>query len=270
MSSLVNKDQKTQNELRVTLVQSELFWHEAEKNRAMFADKLSPLAGKTDLVVLPEMFTTGFSMEPEAIAEPADQVTLSWMLHQAASLSAVVCGSVAVKDDGGCYNRFYWVQPDGQWQAYDKHHLFRMAGEHEHYQAGQSRDVIHYKGWRIFPQICYDLRFPVWSRNHNEYDLAIYVANWPEVREHPWQILLQARAIENLCYVAGVNRVGTDGNGHRYSGRSALIDFKGHSLGDHDSGEAFVETYTVSLSDLKGFRESFPAFEDADRFSLEK
>lgn len=269
MSSLESNEQEILNELRVTLVQSELFWHEPEKNRAMFADKLAPLAGQTDLVILPEMFTTGFSMEPEAIAEAADQKTLQWMQHQAASISAVVCGSVAVKDDAGCYNRFYWVQPDGQWQSYDKHHLFRMAGEHKHYQAGQRRDVIHYKGWRIFPQICYDLRFPVWSRNHDEYDLAIYVANWPEVREHPWQILLQARAIENLCYVAGVNRVGTDGNGFPYSGRSALIDFKGHSLGDHDKGEAFVGTYRIDRMALQDFRTAFPAFEDVDVFRLE-
>ncbi len=270
MSSLVGNVQETLSELRVTLVQSELFWHEPVKNRAMFADKLAPLAGKTDLVILPEMFTTGFSMEPESIAEVADQKTLQWMQQQSSSISAVLCGSVAVKDDAGCYNRFYWVEPDGQWQSYDKHHLFRMAGEHKHYQAGQSRDVIHYKGWRIFPQICYDLRFPVWSRNRNRYDLAIYVANWPEVREHPWQVLLQARAIENLCYVAGVNRVGIDGNGYKYSGRSALIDFKGHSSGDHDGGEAFVETYPIDLNELRGFREAFPAFEDADDFILKQ
>ncbi len=269
MSSLVNNTPEILSTLRVTLVQSDLFWHEPEQNRAMFSEKLAPLAGKTDLVILPEMFTTGFSMEPEAIAEPADQETLQWMQQQAASISAVVCGSVAVKDDAGCYNRFYWVQPDGIWRSYDKHHLFRMAGEHEHYQAGQTRDVIEYKGWRIFPQVCYDLRFPVWSRNHDDYDLAIYVANWPEVREHPWQVLLQARAIENLCYVAGVNRVGSDGNGLAYSGRSALIDFKGHSLEDHQAGEAFVSTYSIDLNSLQDFRKAFPAFEDADPFHLD-
>jgi len=269
MSSIDVNSDKTQPELKVSLVQSELFWHQPEQNRAMFAEKLANLAGQTDVVVLPEMFTTGFSMEPEAIAEPADQETLQWMQQQAKAISAVVCGSVAVKDEKGCYNRFYWVQPDGQWQGYDKHHLFRMAGEHEHYQAGQTRPVIVYKGWRIFPQICYDLRFPVWSRNHDDYDLAIYVANWPEVREHPWQILLQARAIENLCYVAGVNRVGEDGNGLSYSGRSALIDFKGHSLGDHGASESFVATYPLSLDSLRDFRQAFPAFEDADGFTLD-
>ncbi|WP_417598643.1 amidohydrolase [Oceanospirillum sp.] len=263
-------EEKTQNDLRVTLVQSELFWHQPEQNRAMFAEKLLGLPGRTDVVILPEMFTTGFSMEPEAIAEPADQETLQWMQQQAKSVEAVVCGSVAVKDNQGCYNRFYWVQPDGEWCSYDKHHLFRMAGEHEHYQAGQARPVISYKGWRIFPQICYDLRFPVWSRNHDEYDLAIYVANWPAVREHPWQVLLQARAIENLCYVAGVNRVGQDGNGLNYSGRSAVIDFKGYNFENYAAGESFISTYTLSLDSLKAFRQAFPAFEDADGFILKQ
>jgi predicted amidohydrolase len=254
--------------LKVTLVQSMLHWHDIEKNCAMFAEKLAGLAGKTDIVVLPEMFTTGFSMAPEEIAEPADTNTLSWMKQQAKALSAVICGSVAVKDSGGCYNRFYWVQPDGHWQSYDKHHLFRMAGEHKHYQAGQERIVIEYKGWRIFPQICYDLRFPVWSRNHDEYDLAIYVANWPQVREHPWQVLLQARAIENLCYVAGINRVGEDNSGLAYSGRSGVIDFKGHSMKEFAAGEPFVETFVLSKPELAAFRQAFPAFADADSFDF--
>lgn len=259
--------------LQVTLIQSELHWHDAVRNREMFAQKMAPLAGSTDLIVLPEMFTTGFSMEPQSIAEPEQGPTLDWMLAQAAALNAVVCGSVAVKASDGYRNRFYWAQPDGQWQAYDKHHLFRMAGEHEHYRGGDERRVVQLKGWRILLQVCYDLRFPVYSRNSADettgYDLALYVANWPQVREHPWQILLQARAVENLCYVAGVNRVGEDGNGHRYSGRSALIDFKGHSVKDFPAGEAFVETFTLSWSELARFRKVFPAFEDADRFSLQ-
>ena len=260
--------------LSVTLVQSELHWHDAEKNRQMFSEILATVAGKTDLVILPEMFTTGFSMTPEQIAEPENTSTLNWMQQQAAKLNAALCGSIAVKGKKGFFNRFYWVEPDGHWQAYDKHHLFRMAGEHEHYQSGQERLIINYLGWRIFPQICYDLRFPVWSRNHNEYDLAIYVANWPQTREHPWQILLQARAIENLCYVAGVNRIGEDGNGLSYSGRSGVIDFKGQGMQggsgrDFVAGEAFTETYTLEKEALLHFRDAFPAFDDADTFTLQ-
>ncbi|OPX55431.1 Carbon-nitrogen hydrolase [Oceanospirillum multiglobuliferum] len=256
--------------LRVSLVQSDLHWHQPELNRQMFTEKLAVLKGQTDLIILPEMFTTGFTMQPESVAEPENGVTLDWMLAQAKSLNAALCGSVVVKSNQGFHNRFYWVQPDGLHHSYDKRHLFRMAGEHQFYCAGESALVIEYMGWRIFPQICYDLRFPVWSRNHGQYDLAIYVANWPEVRRHPWQVLLQARAIENLCYVAGVNRVGTDANQLPYSGDSALIDFKGHSQISADAGIEFIQTAALSKSALSDFRTAFPAFSDADNFTLDK
>ncbi|SFX19118.1 amidohydrolase [Marinospirillum alkaliphilum] len=255
-------------DLRITLIQTELHWQQPETNRRMLTDKLAPLAGNTDLIILPEMFSTGFSMAPEQLAEPEPGETLRWMQQQAQQTGAAITGSVMVQDDQGFRNRLYWVTPDGQVQHYDKRHLFRMASEQEHYVAGQQRLVVNYRGWRILPQVCYDLRFPVFSRNRGDYDLAIYVANWPESRRHAWRILLQARAIENLSYVAGVNRVGTDGKGLSYSGDSLLADFAGQLLLDHQAGGRFVETRTLSAEQLNGFRNSFPAWQDADDFSL--
>lgn len=256
-------------DLRITLVQTELHWHQPQANQQMLADKLAPLAGKTDLILLPEMFTTGFSMEPELLAEPEQGKTLQWMQQQAEQTGAAITGSVIVQDASGYRNRLYWVTPDGQVEHYDKRHLFRMAQEQKHYVAGSERLVVEYQGWRILPQVCYDLRFPVFSRNRGDYDLAIYIANWPESRRHAWRTLLHARAIENLSYVAGVNRIGTDGKGLSYSGDSLLVDFAGHPLLDHPAGGRFVETRTLSATQLADFRESFPAWQDADHFDLE-
>lgn len=268
--SSVTTDQPVDSltELRVTLVQSELHWHDASANLQMFSELTDPLEGKTDLIILPEMFSTGFTMAPENVAEPEQGPAFQWLVQQAKKLNTAICGSVVVQSEQGYHNRFYWVTPEGGSQHYDKRHLFRMAGEHEHYQAGEQRLIIEYKGWRILPQICYDLRFPVWSRSHNDYDLAIYVANWPQVRNHPWQVLLQARAIENLCYVAGVNRVGVDGNELPYSGDSALINFKGHAQLQAEPGEVEVLTTTLDLKALEDFRTAFPASNDADRFTF--
>lgn len=265
--------------LRVSLVQSDLHWHEPQTNLTMFTEKISELAGKTDLIILPEMFSTGFTMNPESVAEPENGPAFKWMEEQAGKLNVVICGSVVVQSDQGYHNRFYWVEPDGHFVFYDKHHLFRMAGEHRYYQAGLKRLIIEYKGWKILPQVCYDLRFPVWSRNNavtgdnddtveQEYDLAIYVANWPQVRNHPWQVLLQARAIENLCYVAGVNRVGVDGNNLPYSGDSALIDFKGLTKTSAHPGEEIILTTYLDKQALLDFRNAFPAMNDADAFKL--
>lgn len=255
-------------DLRVTLVQTELHWHQPDANQRMLADKLTPLVNQTNLIILPEMFTTGFSMEPELLAEPEQGNTLQWMLQQAQQTGAAITGSVIVRDATGFRNRLYWVTPEGQTHHYDKRHLFRMAQEQEHYQAGSERLVVEYRGWRILPQVCYDLRFPVFSRNTGDYDLAIYIANWPESRRHAWRTLLQARAIENLSYVAGVNRVGTDGKGLAYSGDSLLVDAAGQLLLDHPVGGRFVETRTLSAEKLNNFRASFPAWQDADHFDL--
>lgn len=254
--------------LRVSLIQSELLWQDAPGNRQQLQHIISPLAGNTDLVVLPEMFATGFMMEPEQFAEPEQGPTLDWMRQQAAHLGAAVCGSLAIKSAQGYVNRFYLVDPAGHVQHYDKRHLFRMGEEHHHYQAGEQRVILVWRGWRILPQVCYDLRFPVFMRNRNDYDLAICVANWPAPRRQPWRILLQARALENQCYLVGVNRVGEDGNGLPYSGDSLAVDFKGECLIDHPPGQAFVQTCSLSFTELQQFRERFPAWQDADAFTL--
>ncbi|WP_298609570.1 amidohydrolase [uncultured Thiothrix sp.] len=254
--------------LRVSLVQTELAWQNPEANRAHFAELLQDLAGQTDLIVLPEMFTTGFMMAPEIHAEAYGGATFTWLQTQAAKLQAAICGSVATAVEGQYTNRFMFATPDGQMQFYDKRHLFRMGDEVNHYSAGLERKTFNYQGFRILPQVCYDLRFPVFMRNRNDYDLAIVVANWPAVRRKPWRTLLQARAIENQSYVLGVNRVGMDGLGLAYSGDSLAIDFKGELLIDQAEGSAFVETTPLDLNALQQFREQFPAWMDADEFSL--
>lgn len=255
-------------DLRITIVQTALHWQEAEKNRAMFSGKLADAAPQTDLIVLPEMFTTGFSMEAEALAEEATGPTLSWMQQEAQKHQAVITGSAIVKENGNYYNRLYWVRPDGSYARYNKKHLFRMAKEHHTYTAGGEKIIVELNGWNICPLVCYDLRFPVWSRNvSNSYDLLLYVANWPQARSLAWRTLLQARAIENVAYVAGVNRVGTDGNNHPYSGDSAIIHPKGHHLLQTSQAEG-IHSLTLSKQELTAFREAFPAHLDADAFSL--
>ena len=263
--------------MNITLLQTELYWHDPVANRAMLEEQIAALPQSTDLIVLPEMFTTGFTMDAPAVAEPANLTTLRWLRQMAAQTGAVVTGSYVVREKGPSgtqyANRLIWMQPDGQYDVYDKRHLFRMAGEDGIYTAGQQRIIKTWKGWRICPLICYDLRFPVFSRNVSDadesfaYDLLLYVANWPAVRRHAWNVLLQARAIENLCYVAGVNRVGTDGNGHAYSGDSALINFKGEVL-FQQVDQAVAHQQTLSLDELNAFRQAFPANLDADAFSL--
>lgn len=260
--------------MNITLLQTELYWHDPVANRAMLEERIFTLSEPTDLIVLPEMFTTGFTMDARAVAEPMNLTTFRWLKQMAAQTGAVVTGSYVVQEKGDYFNRLIWMQPDGQFDTYDKRHLFRMAGEDKVYTAGTRRIVKEWKGWRICPLICYDLRFPVWSRNHQadstdfDYDLLLYVANWPAVRRNPWNILLQARAIENLSYVVGVNRVGTDHTGHLYSGDSAVIDFKGDVL-FRQSDTEIIHHQTLSLDELRAFREKFPANLDADGFSLE-
>lgn len=255
-------------DLRITIIQTTLHWQDAAANRAMFSEKLAAAAPATDLIVLPEMFTTGFSMDAAGLAEEAEGPTLQWMKEEAARYSAVLTGSVMVKEGENYYNRLYWVRPDGAYEHYDKRHLFRMAKEHHSYTPGKEKLLVELKGWNICPLVCYDLRFPVWSRNTNsQYDLLLYVANWPKPRANAWSTLLQARAIENLSYVVGVNRVGTDGNNHPYSGDSAIIHPKGHKLLETTEAEG-IHTITLSKQELTDFREAFPAHLDADDFTL--
>lgn len=254
--------------LRVTLIQSDLEWQDAEKNLENLGEKIASLKGTTDLIVLPEMFNSGFSMQPERVAEKEGGITCQWLQDQAAASGAAICGSLAIETEQGFANRLMFVTPDGQQRFYDKRHLFRMGNEHEHYTQGHERLVFEYKGWRILPQICYDLRFPVWSRNRNDYDLVVYVANWPAPRRKAWRTLLHARAIENQCYCVGVNRVGSDGNGLDYSGDSLLVDYLGEPVIDHAVDKVFVETAQLNGEALNAFREKFPAWRDADQFQI--
>lgn len=263
------------DELRVSLVQGDTAWHDPGANRRNYAALIAPLAGSTDLVLLPETFTSGFSNEALADAEGMDGPTVAWIRDQAAKLGAVVTGSVQLRTQEGVYNRLLWATPDGGLAHYDKRHLFRMAREHERYAAGRDRLTIELKGWRVCPLVCYDLRFPVFVRNRHgvevpdgfDYDLLLFVANWPSPRRYAWQTLLRARAIENLSYVAAVNRVGTDGNGHAYSGDSVALDFLGQPLLEFGD-QVQVATATLSKPALAAHRERFPAQLDADRFEL--
>src|SRR5690606_13739331 len=265
-------------DLRVSLVQGDTRWHDPAGNGEYSGRLIAPLRGITDLVLLPETFTSGFSNDAIGQAETMDGPTVAWIREQARHLDAAVCGSVQLRAGEGAdkvYNRLLFATPDGGLRHYDKRHLFRYAREHERYAAGAPRLTVDWRGWRICPLVCYDLRFPVFSRNRYDverpgqldYDLLLYVANWPAVRAWPWKTPLRARAIENLCYVAGLNRVGTDGNGHRYSGDSAILDFLGEPLSECTDMEV-VSTTTLSMERLLAHREHFPAMLDADAFEL--
>ena len=278
--------------LKVTIIQSELHWENVDENLEMFAQKIDAIAEETDIIVLPEMFNTGFSMDSERLAETMDGETVSWMKKQSKKVNAVIVGSLIIKtctlsgvEEQKFYNRLIWAQPDGKIFTYNKRHLFRMVGEHNNFSAGEERLIVNYKGWRICPMICYDLRFPVWSRNtpicHTErsrsvnkgedksvYDCLIYVANWPALRKQPWSKLLEARAIENQCYVVGVNRVGKDGKEIKYSGNSVIVDPKGEVISAIPENENCFETKTLSLTELNSFRTKFPVSLDGDEFTL--
>ena len=253
--------------LKITLLQQPLVWMDGPANLRHFDRQLEGITGR-DVIVLPEMFTTGFAMEAAKQSLPEADV-VEWMHARAAQSQALIAGSAALQTEHGAVNRFLLVEPDGTVHHYDKRHLFRMADEHHHYEAGNQRVVFEWRGWRILPLVCYDLRFPVWSRNTgNEYDLLIYVANWPVPRRKVWDILLQARALENISYVCGVNRIGKDGNSFSYNGGSAIYSYKGEmqiQVPDHEEGTA---TATLELSALQEFRNKFPAWKDADSFTI--
>lgn len=253
--------------LTLSLIQTPTRWHAPADNRALFDDWFEQVPEESQLVVLPEMFSTGFTMASDDVAEPMSGPTVAWMRRSAADLGRVLCGSVVIEDGGACYNRFLWVTPDGEVITYDKRHRFRMAGEHEHYAAGCERRVIRLGDWRVLPLVCYDLRFPVWLRSRRDYDLLLAVANWPAARQAAWNALLKARAIENLACAAGVNIVGTDGNGVDYSGGSAVYDSEGTPLLEAGS-DAGVFTVSLDREALEAHRERFPAWQDADEFAL--
>ncbi len=248
--------------MKLTIIQADIKWADPQTNVSCADTAISENPG-SDLYILPEMFSTGFCTKPEGIAESADSPTLAWMKRKAASVGAAIAGSVAVCENGKYYNRFYFVKPDGSVVKYDKKHLFTFGGEHEHFTAGHERVVVEWKGVRILPEICYDLRFPVWSRNRGDYDMIIYVASWPTPRVEAWKSLLTARAIENQCYVAGVNRVGTDpSNG--YCGGSRVIDPYGKIVAECEDGVAEVACAEMDMNMLETFRRKFPVLNDAD------
>ncbi len=254
--------------LSVTLIQTNLYWENSTANLAMLEEKIAQITEPTDLIILPEMFNTGFTMNVEKVAEPMNFFVMKWMKQQAAQSKAVITGSFIVKENEQYFNRLIWMRPDGSYEKYDKRHLFRMGGEHHSFTGGSEKIIVELKGWKICPLICYDLRFPVWSRNVNQaYDLLIYVANWPAVRSIVWDTLLKARAIENQAFVVGVNRVGTDGMDLLYSGNSTIIDFKGNPIFYQRDYEV-VETYVLNKKNLESFREQFPAYLDADTFEI--
>lgn len=260
-------------DLKVTLIQSNLYWENVDQNLAMFTDKINAIHEPTDIIVLPEMFNTGFSMDSERLAERMNGKTLSWMMELAKQTNSVIVGSLIITEHDEFYNRLVWAQPNGDYYTYDKRHLFRMAGEHKHFSSGDELLIVHYKGWRICPLVCYDLRFPVWSRNITEdggiaYDCLIYIANWPAARKAPWSKLLEARAIENQCYVIGVNRVGNDGNQINYSGNSALVNPKGEIVSTISESSDTQQTLSISLQELNDFRKKFPVGMDADVFEI--
>jgi predicted amidohydrolase len=258
------------NELRISLVQSNIVWENKEENLAQTAELLKTIAGKTDLAVLPEVFATGFSMHTEHLAETNDGLTISAVRRMAQTFDMAICSSFIAKgEDDKVFNRGFFITPDGEAFFYDKRHLFRMGEENEHFSSGLYRLIVPYKGWNIRLIICYDLRFPVWARNYeNEYDLLICTANWPTVRSEVWKILLQARALENQVYVCGVNRIGLDGINVPHQGDSVLLDFKANPMVETQRNQTSVMTATIRKNTLETFRKKFPAWMDADRFFI--
>ncbi len=260
-------------DLRITLIQSALHWEDSDANLAMFEEKLWTIKEPTDLIILPEMFSTGFSMNAAQLAEPMNYKTFKWMKQQAAQSKATVMGSFIVKEGTKYFNRLIAMSANGNFFEYDKRHPFRMAGEHETYAPGRDRLVFDLKGWKICPMICYDLRFPVWTRNtyHHgrlDYDVLVFVANWPAPRVNAWDGLLTGRAIENLSYCIGVNRVGNDEEGHNYLGHSAVYNYKGERLFFNEEDE-IIETLSLNYDEMAAFRKRFAFFLDSDQFKLE-
>ncbi|MFO0356859.1 MAG: amidohydrolase [Sphingobacteriaceae bacterium] len=259
--------------MNISIIQTYLFWEEVDNNLTHFERIISSIKDKTDVIVLPEMFTTGFTMDPEKNAENHLGKGFEFMKKMAAQKNAIVTGSISTKENSSYYNRLYWVQPNGEHDQYDKRHLFRMAKEDEHYKPGSNKIIKQVNGWNVCPLVCYDLRFPVWSRNRFkngkwDYDVLIYVANWPEVRNYPWKQLLIARAIENQCYVVGVNRIGKDGNEFAHSGDSMVINPRGEIISKTAAHTESIETITLDRAYLDEFRKVFPAGLDADDFTL--
>ncbi len=254
--------------LTLALIQTVTHWHAPDANHRMFEPLIREAAGRADLILLPEMFSTGFTMASSAVAEELSGPTVNWLKTTSQETGCYLCGSVVIKDGGRYFNRFMWVSPNGEIGYYDKRHLFRMAGEHEHYSIGDSKRIFRIGDWRICAMVCYDLRFPVWFRNERDYDAIIVVANWPAARRDMWLTLLKARAIENQVYAAGVNIVGVDGNGVEYKGGSAVYGPDGETVVEPLDGVG-IEYATLDADHLSARRKVFPVWRDADKFFIE-
>lgn len=254
-------------DLNICIIQSNIIWENIDENLNLFEAHIDSVID-ADVIVLPEMFTTGFSMNTSKLAETMGGKTMDWLRDNAKKKNCVITGSIIIEENDKYYNRLIWMRPDGTFGKYDKRHLFRMSEEHQTFTDGDERVVFEVKGWRVLPLICYDLRFPVWSRNRNDYDVLIYVANWPEARRTPWQIMLKSRAIENQVYVVAVNRLGKDEMGNSYSGDSAVIEPKGNIISKTLMGEESVESVSLSYEDLEIFRNKFPVGLDGDEFRI--
>ncbi len=256
------------NNLKVALIQTDLVWENPEQNRLHFSEKIDALSEGVELIILPEMFSTGFSMNPSEVAETMDGKTIVWLRVLAKEKNSAITGSLVIKQGNNYYNRLIFVFPNGEVKTYDKRHTFTLAGEDKVYTAGTKKLIVDYKGWKICPLICYDLRFPVWARNIENYDLLIYVANWPKPRINAWNILLKARAIENMSYCIGVNRVGLDVNGYEYSGNSAVYDSLGIEISTIKPHEITTEIITLNKDNLLKTRNKFQFLDDKDEFIL--
>jgi len=259
-----------QDTLKIALIQSDLAWENPKENRENFKEKIEAITTAVDLIILPEMFNTGFTMNASEFAENMDGKTVSWMQKMAILKNAVLVGSVIIKENDKFYNRLLFVYPDGNISTYDKRHTFTLSGEHEVYTSGNSKLIIDYKGWKICPLICYDLRFPVWARNVEDYDVLIYVANWPKPRIHAWDTLLMARAIENMCYCIGVNRVGVDKLNHEYCGHSATYDILGNNITPIRPNKEHTEIMTLERNHINFYRNKLKFLVDRDSFNLSK
>ncbi len=255
--------------LQITLIQPDLIWENALENRKAFTQKINDIHQDVDLVVLPEMFTTGFTMNAAEVAETMEGETMQWLKGVSKTKGCAITGSIIVEENKKYYNRLIFMLPNGEYHTYDKHQLFTLAKEQEVFTAGQKEVIIDYMGWKIKPQICYDLRFPVWARNTSDYDVLLYVASWPKPRINAWDTLLQARAIENMSYCIGVNRVGTDGKGYEYNGHSAVYDVLGNSVIDENPLEKETIVYAIiDKSHIYTIREKLSFLEDRDHFKL--
>ena len=254
--------------INITMIQPDIIWEDPEANLDAVSGMLKRIGRPTDIILLPELFTTGFTMRSKDLCEPMEGRTMEWMAAKAAEMKCSLAGSIIIREGEDHFNRLIWMEEGGHYHCYDKRHLFRMSGENRHYSKGSEALIVESRGFRIMPLICYDLRFPVWSRNRHNYDILIYIANWPAPREDVWRTLLRARAIENQAYVIGINRVGKDGMGIEYRGGTMAFDARGRKLAALEPAKAGLQTIRLSAGELHDFRKKFPVWRDSDPFTL--